>query len=411
MTVSIRIAGKFIHVSNTPPRSASFDVGNASLLRRVRMDPQAVQSLRVMLVAELGTVVQRMADNLVIEEASKRIAAGRWTLGVVDAPQTYAGGNVQTQSGSGQTAQGSKNGSTIPAESKKTWVEVELLDKNNRPVKGVAVELTLPDGAKVKGTLSDKGSFRVDGIDPGTCKVAFPDLDGREWSKSSSFAEGQAVSLLKGAAKTGPGAYTVAQGDHIASVAADAGFLSWRTIWDDGKNSAIREKRNPNVLYPGDVLEIPAKQKKEESIPTTEYSTFQTIGDPVQLKIVVQDWAGNAIVDTELDIQLDGGEKIRTAGDGSATKKTVDPQGQREGTLVVKGYALALKLGHLDPVEELSGQVWRLNNLGYRAGEPADTSNMDFRSAVEEFQCDNSLTVDGICGPNTQAKLKDVHGS
>jgi hypothetical protein len=29
---------------------------------------------------------------------------------------------------------------------------------------------------------------------------------------------------------------------------------------------------------------------------------------------------------------------------------------------------------------------------------------------VEEFQCDNSLTVNGICGPNTQAGLKQVYG-
>ena len=187
--------------------------------------------------------------------------------------------------------------------------------------------------------------------------------------------------------------------------------MSWKTIWDDGKNAALKAKRNPNVLYPGDTLEIPAKQKKEESIPTTEYTTFQTIADPVQLKIVVLDWAGNPVVDTELDIQLDAGEKIKTAGDGSATKKVVDPQGNREGKLVVKGHSLGLKVGHLDPVEELTGQVWRLNNLGYRAGNAKTSGDMAFKSAVEEFQCDYSLTVDGVCGPNTQGKLKDTHGS
>ena len=31
-------------------------------------------------------------------------------------------------------------------------------------------------------------------------------------------------------------------------------------------------------------------------------------------------------------------------------------------------------------------------------------------SAVEEFQCDHGLTVDGKCGSLTQAKLKKVHG-
>jgi peptidoglycan hydrolase-like protein with peptidoglycan-binding domain len=64
-------------------------------------------------------------------------------------------------------------------------------------------------------------------------------------------------------------------------------------------------------------------------------------------------------------------------------------------------------------VEELSGQLWRLNNLGYRAGggEAPAANDPDFLSAVEEFQCDYALTVDGVCGPATQAKLKDIHGS
>lgn len=384
-------------------------MSSAAMLRRLRLDPTATHGLRQMLVAELGTVVARMADVLVVEEAAKRVAAGRWTLALVEAPK-IEGATMHTLAQAGP--KGGGGGSKDPLKTgKKTWVEVELLDKNKRPVKGLAVELTLPDGSVQKGSLSDKGSFRVEGIDAGTCKVRFPDLDGREWAKSGAFAEGAAVELLKGKPKIGPGSYTVKQGDHIASIAADAGFLSWKTIWEDGKNSAIKGKRNPNVLYPGDKLEIPERQKREESAPTGEYSTFQAIGDPVQLKIVVLDWAGNPVSDTELDILLDLSEKIKTAGDGSVTKKVVDPLGSKEGKLKVKGYELGLKLGHLDPVEELSGQVWRLNNLGYRAGDVKDEKDPDFLSAVEEFQCDYALTVDGKCGPNTQSKLKDIHGS
>jgi N-acetylmuramoyl-L-alanine amidase len=75
---------------------------------------------------------------------------------------------------------------------------------------------------------------------------------------------------------------------------------------------------------------------------------------------------------------------------------------------------IPIKIGHLDPVDELSGQQARLNNLGYFAGpfeEKSEEENKTmFLSAVEEFQCDHSLVVDGKCGPNTQAKLKQVHG-
>jgi LysM repeat protein len=413
MTVSIRIAGKLVHVSNVAARTAHADVANSALLRRVRLDAAAVQALRSMLVAEIGSLMQRLGDSVVVEEAAKRVASGRWTLSVVDAPQLRSVGGLGSGQGASQAgaSSGRTSGNDALAEKGKTWVEVELLDRNKRPVKGLAVELALPDGSVVSGTLSDKGSFRKDGIDPGTCRVSFPDLDGREWAKSSSFADGEVVTLLKNKPKIAAGRYTVKQGDHIASIAAEAGFLSWKTVWEDSKNSGLKSKRNPNVLYPGDEIEIPEHQKKQESIPTTEYSTFQTVGDPVQLKIVVLDWAGNPVVDTELDIQLDGGEKIKTAGDGSATKKVVDPEGSKEGRLTVKGFELDLKVGHLDPVEELSGQAGRLNNLGYKAGNPKDKTDKYYLSAVEEFQCDYGLTVDGICGPNTQAKLKEIHGS
>jgi hypothetical protein len=42
--------------------------------------------------------------------------------------------------------------------------------------------ITLPDGETVaEGTLDDKGFARVDGIEPGTCKITFPDLDKDAW--------------------------------------------------------------------------------------------------------------------------------------------------------------------------------------------------------------------------------------
>src|SRR5262249_8508870 len=75
---------------------------------------------------------------------------------------------------------------------------------------------------------------------------------------------------------------------------------------------------------------------------------------------------------------------------------------------------IPIKVGHLDPVEEVSGQQARLNNLGYFAGplegKTEEENQALFLSAIEEFQCDHGLRVDGICGPQTQAKLKEVHG-
>lgn len=65
---------------------------------------------------------------------------------------------------------------------KKSWIEIVLVDKNNKPVPGEPYRITLPDGvAKVQGTLDEKGFARVDGIDPGQCQVTFPRLDKGTW--------------------------------------------------------------------------------------------------------------------------------------------------------------------------------------------------------------------------------------
>jgi peptidoglycan hydrolase-like protein with peptidoglycan-binding domain len=112
---------------------------------------------------------------------------------------------------------------------------------------------------------------------------------------------------------------------------------------------------------------------------------------------------------------LVGGTVTQQTTDGQGHFEQEIPQDAHEATLVIQGdetpfggVPFPVKIGDLDPVDEVSGQAARLNNLGYFPGDGTDEDA--FLSAVEEFQCDHGLTVDGKCGPLTQAKLKKVHG-
>ena len=69
-------------------------------------------------------------------------------------------------------------------EEKTSWIEIELIDEADEPVPGERYEIELPDGSIAKGTLDQNGFARVDGIDPGTCKVTFPELDKEAWEKA-----------------------------------------------------------------------------------------------------------------------------------------------------------------------------------------------------------------------------------
>ncbi|MEW6518155.1 MAG: type VI secretion system tip protein VgrG [Thermodesulfobacteriota bacterium] len=66
-------------------------------------------------------------------------------------------------------------------ELKKSWVEIKLEDQEGLPVPGERYQIKLPDGSLLDGTLDGNGFARVDGIDPGSCEVTFPNLDRESW--------------------------------------------------------------------------------------------------------------------------------------------------------------------------------------------------------------------------------------
>jgi type VI secretion system secreted protein VgrG len=94
----------------------------------------------------------------------------------------------QTQTGKYGSAQTQPNKPPKTDEEKakrKSWIEIELLDQKNKPVPGEPYVITLADGKTVTGgTLDEKGFARVDGIEPGSCKVSFPRLHKDAWKRA-----------------------------------------------------------------------------------------------------------------------------------------------------------------------------------------------------------------------------------
>ncbi len=67
---------------------------------------------------------------------------------------------------------------------KTSWIEIKLVDEQNNPVPGEPYSVTLPDGETVAaGTLDEKGFVRIEGIEPGTCQITFPQRDKGAWQK------------------------------------------------------------------------------------------------------------------------------------------------------------------------------------------------------------------------------------
>jgi hypothetical protein len=65
-----------------------------------------------------------------------------------------------------------------------TWIGIALFDDDEppKPVPYARYKIELPGGAVRSGMLDANGRARLDGIDPGNCKVSFPSFDRRDWS-------------------------------------------------------------------------------------------------------------------------------------------------------------------------------------------------------------------------------------
>ena len=69
-------------------------------------------------------------------------------------------------------------------EKKTSWIEIELVGEDDKPIPGEKYRITLPDNTVDEGTLDAKGFARVQGFESGSCKVTFPELDQEAWEEA-----------------------------------------------------------------------------------------------------------------------------------------------------------------------------------------------------------------------------------
>lgn len=70
---------------------------------------------------------------------------------------------------------------------KPCWIEIQLLDDQDRPVAKEPYWVRLPDGSIREGRLDDNGFVRFDPIPCGICLVRFPVIDSREIGIAASL--------------------------------------------------------------------------------------------------------------------------------------------------------------------------------------------------------------------------------
>ena len=208
---------------------------------------------------------------------------------------------------------------------------------------------------------------------------------------------------------------TIEQGDHLAKIAEEHGFYDWHTIWDCPENAQLKQTRDPNLLKPGDQLFIPDKQPKSVSAATGSTHGYTLKGKGTRLCLSLRDVLGQPLKNTQVTVTV-GGKTMQMTTDGTGALKVPIEASDVDATIQAGAYQFALKIGHLDPVDEQSGLVARLRNLGYLDDLTGDVdadgtpTPEALAFAVELFQNDNKLPVDGSDLDSIRDKLKAIHG-
>lgn len=149
--------------------------GNALAIRRV-LEPNTM----VRDVDLLDELARRVVDEglLVVSCADTYLTSIQGTLtesSAAAAATTTAAATTPLQDE--EAAQAASSAATEAAAEETHYIEIELKDDEGKPVADEAWFVELPDGSTKSGRTDANGFARIDGVDPGTAKVSFPDLD------------------------------------------------------------------------------------------------------------------------------------------------------------------------------------------------------------------------------------------
>jgi hypothetical protein len=208
-----------------------------------------------------------------------------------------------------------------------------------------------------------------------------------------------------------PTNYIVQEGDCISSIAFENGFFE-DTLWNHPNNAELKNKRkDPNVLMPGDVVFIPDIRIKEVPEPTNQVHKFVIKGVPAKLSLrLVYDDGPRRKEPYILDI--DGKILKGTTDSDGYIRISIMPNAKKGKLTIGTGERLMeynLRLGRLDPVDEITGIQTRLRNLGFNCGHINGIFDEETKQALEAFQASAGLPTTGEIDSATKAKLKQAH--
>jgi len=139
-------------------------------LRGFVLDRGNMTILRHILAGEVGPRgIADADDDEIIAQLARRLATGE--LKIARTPIAPASLGLM----------GDEEEEAVVLTREKTWIAVKLVGEDGEGVSGISYEVTDTKGKVHRGRTDMQGVGHVAGLDPGSCKVRFPELDKDAW--------------------------------------------------------------------------------------------------------------------------------------------------------------------------------------------------------------------------------------
>ena len=160
--------------------------------------------------------------------------------------------------------------------------------------------------------------------------------------------------------------HVVAQGEHLASVAMRYGVAE-SDIWNHPKNADLKAQRKTgNVLAPCDVLYVPTrKPPRWAALSVGAVNTFVADVPKLKLTVTLTDDDGPLPNLSYVASGRFGSLEGTSDGAGIVTLPITALDSMVLLELPALGKTVHLYVGHLDPIDLVSGLQHRLHHLGY----------------------------------------------
>jgi hypothetical protein len=203
--------------------------------------------------------------------------------------------------------------------------------------------------------------------------------------------------------------HTVREGECISSIAADYGLFR-DTV--EAENASLKRVRGSlNMLVPGDVVVVPERRRRTETVVSGASYRFRRKGVPEIFCIRFVDANDSPRAGLGYRLSVDGAAPLTGTTDARGmVRRYVSPNAQRVELALtapdgrVERYTFAL--ARLPPPDTIAGAQARLKSLGFYHGEQTGALDDGTRLALRAFQASHNVASSGELDSGTVDALK-----